>query len=95
MLNIVEDIIGIEELRPTLGTVVDSVSDGDRVVVITHRGKAKAALISAHEYQRLLQQADAYQHEIANQAETKRIALKEGGEVVVMKQAARPKRKTA
>jgi prevent-host-death family protein len=94
MLNIVDDFIGIEELRPTLGTVVDSVSEGDRVVVITHRGKAKAALISAHEYQRLLQQADAYQHNITNQAEIKRAALKDGGEAV-MKRATRPKRSTA
>jgi prevent-host-death family protein len=52
-----DQFIGVEQARGTLGRLAEEVSAGSEAVVITKRGQALAVLVSRDEYSRLKEAA--------------------------------------
>lgn len=54
-----EDVLGVEEARRTLGELVSDVSGTSKAVIITRRTKEKAVLLGYKEYKKLQDMAAA------------------------------------
>jgi antitoxin YefM len=75
-VNIMEEILGVEEARRKLGRLVTQVAQKREPVIIIHKAKEKAVLLSYEEYKQL-QKLSA-----ANAAQTVSKALKNIQEAV-------------
>lgn len=58
-----EQFIGVEEARGSLGKLVDEVAQGAEPIVLAKRGRAKAVLLSFDDYGRLKSQASRWARE--------------------------------
>ncbi len=72
-----EDRVGIAEARRQLSELINRVAFGEKRVVLESRGKAKAALVSLEDLQKL----DRLDLEVAKQPEDRWEALKRAREV--------------
>lgn len=75
-----EDVLGVEEARRSLGELVSDVSGTSKAVIITRRTKEKAVLMGYEEYRRLQEMAtEVASTQLAQSLARIREAVKEAG----------------
>lgn len=75
-----EDVLGVEEARRTLGELVSNVSGTNKAVIITRRTKEKAVLLSYEEYKKLQDMAATFSSmKVAESLSRIHVAVKNAG----------------
>ncbi len=88
-LELTDGSMGVRELKANLSAVLERLKDGP--VMVNVRNKPAAMIIDIHEYQTVLERAEAYEHiQLADEAEAgERFTLAEGREYIRRRRAER------